>query len=197
MDLTNQQPLYCMSFEPIEHEDGTTTPQPALFPITEQMGLGALTATISGGPAHNRGGLMSGCGWSGAHAFLLRGQHTAADRGFARITLDTGLFLPVEKDLRFSYMIFPDFVEGDTDLSYTSHFVAVDLHFSDGTTLSSLSLPDQNLHIAHARAQGESRALFSREWNYIEVDLSPAAGKVITGISAVYDKACGTGDLFT
>lgn len=193
MDAMQNQPIYFLSFE--EDADNSL---PNIFPTASSHGIDALTATVSCGPNHNRGGRRSHCGWSGSSALLLRGTHTAMDRATARITLESGLCLPVEENLRLSYVVFPDFAqEKDTDLSYTSHYVAIDLTFSDGSTLSSLTLPDQNGHAVTARAQGESRSLFSREWNFIEVDLSAAAGKIITGVEAVYDKPTGTGELFT
>ena len=193
MDALQSQPIYYLSFE--EDVDNSL---PTIFPVTASHGIDALTATVSDGPNHNRGGRRSHCGWSGSHALLLRGSHTTDGEASARIALVSGLCLPVQDKLRLSYVVFPDFPQPeDTDLSYTSHFVALDLTFSDGTTLSSLALPDQNGHTVTARDQGESRSLFSREWNFIEVDLTPAAGKIITGIEAVYDKPEGKGELFT
>ena len=193
MDALQSQPIYYLSFE--EDVDNSL---PTIFPVTASHGIDALTATVSCGPNHNRGGRRSHCGWSGSHALLLRGSHTTDGEASARIALVSGLCLPVQDKLRLSYVVFPDFPQPeDTDLSYTSHFVALDLTFSDGTTLSSLALPDQNGHTVTARDQGESRSLFSREWNFIEVDLTPAAGKIITGIEAVYDKPEGKGELFT
>ncbi len=198
MDVINTQPLYFMSFEPSRASEGEEeTYDLQVFPLNHTEGVSAMTASVSEGPEHNRGGRLSRCGWTGKHTLLLRGEHDTQGRGRATVTLETGLCLPVEPDLRLSYLIFPDFVKGDTDLSYTSHFVAIDLTFSDGTTLSALSLLDQNGHILTARAQGESRSLFSREWNYIEVDLTPAVGKIITGVLAVYDKPAGTGSIYT
>lgn len=192
------EPIFFSSFEEdIITSAATVTEGVTLFPVRTCEGVSALTATVSGGPTHNRGGRCENCGWTGAHALLLRGTHTASGAACASIALYEGLELPVTEHLRLSYFIFPDCATADTDLSYTSHFVALDLTFSDGSTLSSLSLPDQNGHPVTPYAQGATRSLFTREWNYIEVDLSAACGKTITAITLGYDKEFGTGEIFT
>ncbi len=195
------QPLYFNSFEHLLTEDTTEAPDalplPDCFPVRESNGISALTATVSTGPAHNRGGICSGCGWTGAHALLLRGSHSREGAGSATVVLQEGLSLPVEEHLTLSYLIFPDCATTDTDPSYTSHYVALDLVFSDGTTLSAMSLRDQNGHPVTARHAGLCRSLFTREWNYIEVDLSAAAGKTITTVLLCYDKPRGTGEIVT
>ncbi|MBQ7337140.1 MAG: GH92 family glycosyl hydrolase [Clostridia bacterium] len=193
------QPLYFTSFEPIptDEESAAGTSLPEIFPIQRSEGISALTVTVSGGPARNRGGLCANCGWTGAHAALLRGTHTVSGAASACAVLADGLSVTITPGIHLSYLIFPDCATPDTDFSYTSHYVAVDLAFSDGTHLSELSLPDQNGHTVSARAQGQTRSLFTREWNYIEVDLSAAAGKTVSAVLLTYDKPEGQGEIFT
>jgi hypothetical protein len=70
MDAMQNQPIYFLSFE-----EDTDNSLPNIFPTASSHGIDALTATVSCGPNHNRGGRRSHCGWSGSSALLLRGTY--------------------------------------------------------------------------------------------------------------------------
>ncbi|MBQ4573817.1 MAG: GH92 family glycosyl hydrolase [Clostridia bacterium] len=158
----------------------------------ENLTIDAQTAV---GPSRNWGGRCTDCGWKGEHALLVSGRTEKGAK--AHINLYDRLAIPVSADTVLSYFIFPDCHTQDVDFSYASHFMAVDLHFTDGSTLSSLRLAEQNGYPVNARAQGESCGLFTREWNLVRVSLAEAAGKVVDSIGITYDNPDSAGDILT
>jgi predicted alpha-1,2-mannosidase len=77
---------------------------------------------------------------------------------------------------RLRYQIYPELDEG---LNYVATYAAVDLVFTDGSLLSELGLRDQYGMGFSAAGQGAAKILYADQWNDVQVDLSPAAGKII------------------
>ena len=160
------------------------------------LSTGALLAEIvDGGPAESFIGINNEA-WNGAHCMRVTGTHNGAGRGYSNAYIFDHLMIPVSENTYFSYNIFPDFVnipnadpEDNYDYEYTSQYVALDLLFTDGTYLSDLGAVDQNRHGISARSQGETKALYMRNWNMIETRVGDwAAGKTIDKLVVVYDK---------
>jgi predicted alpha-1,2-mannosidase len=128
-------------------------------------------------------------GFTGVKSFRYAGHQDAEGRGYTWNKV-SDVDLKVGKDTRLSYKIFPEHVEGD--LSYPSTYAALDLAFSDGTYLSDLKAKDHHGFELSPRGQGDSKALYTNQWNNIEADLGKvAAGKTITRILVGYDKPTG------
>lgn len=73
--------------------------------------------------------------------------------------------------------------------------VAVDLVFSDGSTLRDSPAVDQWGYRAHPGARAGHPNLVSGQWNVVRINLSQhAAGKVINKILFAYDRGPDTGD---
>ena len=166
------------------------------------LNTGALLAEIvEGGPA-NTFVDMGGLPWNGTHCMRVTGKHTGTGRGYSNAYLFDHLMIPVTENTYFSYNILPDFENipdasdaDNYDYEYTSHYVALDLLFTDGTYLSDLGAVDQNYHGISARAQGETKALYTRNWNMIEVRVGDwADGKTIDKVVVVYDKPSNGSD---
>lgn len=171
------------------------------FTIRENAGAntlntGALLAeVVEGGPAStyiDTGGKP----WNGTRCMRVTGKHSGTGRGYSNAYIFDNLQIPVTENTYFSYNILPDFYdiqdakpEDNYDYEYTSQYVALDLKFTDGTYLSDLGAVDQNYHGISARAQGETKALYTRNWNMIETRVGDwAAGKTIDKVVVVYDK---------
>ena len=177
------------------------------FTIRENAGAnnlttGALLAEIvEGGPAQSFIGVNNEP-WNGAHCMRVTGTHSGTGRGYSNAYIFDHLMIPVTANTYFSYNVFPDFEdipdakpEDNYDYEYTSHYVALDIRFTDGTYLSDLGAVDQNRHGISARAQGETKALYTRNWNMIETRVGDwAAGKTIDKIAVVYDKPSNEGE---
>ena len=72
-----------------------------------------------------------------------------------------------------------------------SAYTAVDLIFTDNTTLRDSGLKDQRGYSIHPKSQGAALTLDT--WNYVSVDLSPLAGKTINRLDIGFDRAGSTG----
>lgn len=120
-------------------------------------------------------------GFDGLHALHYHGTH----EGEQRVRL-FDLDMPVARDLRLSYVVFPQSIPDD--LRNPSNYVAVDVLFDDGSRMSGLPARDQHRVPARARDQGEARMLYPDQWNYVSVDLGAAAqGKRIRAIELVHN----------
>ena len=166
------------------------------------LSTGALLAEIvEGGPTSTFID-VGGKSWNGTHCMRVTGDHSGTGRGYSNAYIFDHLMLPVTENTYFSYNIFPDFEnipdakpEDNYDYEYTSQYVALDIRFTDGTYLSDLGAVDQNRHGISARAQGETKALYTRNWNMIETRVGDwAAGKTIDKIVVVYDKPSNEGE---
>lgn len=177
------------------------------FTIRENAGAnnlntGALLAEIVEGGPEGTFVDTGGKPWNGTHCMRVTGKHSGAGRGYSNAYIFDHLMIPVTQDTYLSYNILPDFANipdaadaDNYDYEYTSQYVALDLLFTDGTYLSDLGAVDQNYHGISARAQGESKALYTRNWNMIEVRVGDrAAGKTIDKVVVVYDKPSNGSD---
>ncbi|MFC4003331.1 GH92 family glycosyl hydrolase [Prauserella oleivorans] len=117
----------------------------------------------------------------------LRALHYATTvAGPARAGLFT-VDVPVGEHTELSYVVFP---QSDAGPSYRSTFVAVDVEFDDGSTLS------HRRQAASARAQGESKNLYLDQWNLVRHRLGEvAAGRRVRAIVLVTDAPAGDGEL--
>ncbi|WP_127500547.1 GH92 family glycosyl hydrolase [Actinoplanes solisilvae] len=99
--------------------------------------------------------------------------------------------IPVGPKTRLSYKIYPELTA--ENLQYPSTYVAVDLHFTDGSYLSRRSPVDQHGFALTAAGQGKAKALFADEWNAVSSDLGAVAnGKTIDRILLAYDNPAAT-----
>ncbi|MGD7789936.1 GH92 family glycosyl hydrolase [Propionibacteriaceae bacterium Y1700] len=130
-----------------------------------------------------------GVGWTGTRALRYAGRHTTEGpaHGTNKV-LDVDI--DVTADTELSYLIFPEFVEGD--VTYPSTHVAVDLAFTDGTRLSELAAVDHHGYRLTPRAQGAANALWPDQWNHVRSRIGDvAAGRTIDRILIGYDHAEG------
>lgn len=148
-----------------------------------------MTAAIGDGPSSSPTA-KTHVGFTGTHALHYAGwQLTDHGRAYDKIYQ---VSLPVRRDSRLSYKIFPEFT--GKDLAYPSTYVAVDLAFSDGTYLSELNATDQNGKGLSPQAQGESKVLHTDQWNAVVADIGRVAvGKTVTRIMVGYDNSSGPG----
>jgi hypothetical protein len=107
---------------------------------------------IGSGP---RGGYTAkpGVGFTGLKALRFAGSHEAGGRGYSYNKV-FDVDVPVGPSTELSYLIFPDFVDGD--LSYPSTYTSLDLVFTDGTYLSDLGATDQHGATLSPRGQHAS-----------------------------------------
>lgn len=126
----------------------------------------------------------TGVGFSGVQALHYVGQHIAEGPAASTSVLYDDLDVTVEDDTALSYLVFPEL---DGEQTYASTFVAVDLAFSDGTTLSASDATDTYGYAANARAQGTANVLWPDQWNKVTVDLGAFSGRTVTGIQLSYD----------
>ncbi|MDN5727077.1 MAG: discoidin domain-containing protein, partial [Propionibacteriales bacterium] len=130
-----------------------------------------------------------GMGWTGLSALRYAGQHTRdeAASGTNKL-LDVDIEVTPETEL--SYLIFPEFTEGDT--SYASTHVSIDLAFTDGTRLSDLAPTDDHGYPLTPRGQGRSNSLWPDQWNQQRAHIGEvAAGRTIDRILLGYDAPSG------
>ncbi|MFI6070489.1 GH92 family glycosyl hydrolase [Actinoplanes sp. NPDC051343] len=159
--------------------DGTDT-QPAASPMVSEVGSG---------PSRGANDLPS-AGFTGVKSLRYAGGAQAAGRSYATDKL-YDVNIPVGPKTRLSYKIFPE-LTGE-DLQYPSTYAAIDLHFTDGTYLSSRSPVDQHGNALTASGQGASKVLFADEWNAVQSDIGDVAnGKTIDRILLAYDNPGAT-----
>ena len=162
--------------------DGSPAAQPAE----------AMTTEVGSGP---RGGYNTPpqVGWTGVASLHYAGHH--APRGRAHATNRVfDVKIPIARDTRLSYKIFPDLV-GSDQVGYDSTYAAVDLSFTDGTLLSQLRATDQHFKPLSPRGQGASNVLYPNQWNSVTSDLGlVAAGRTVDKILLGYDGPSGPTD---
>lgn len=119
-------------------------------------------------------------GFSGVHSLEYSGAVSGSEGGYAFNEL-FDVSIPVTSATELSYRVSPQFI--DDDLHYPSTFVAVDLLFTDGTRLSELGARDQHGFMLSPRGQGDSKSLYTQQWNHKQSRIGDvAAGKVIDRI---------------
>ncbi|MFI0723578.1 GH92 family glycosyl hydrolase [Streptomyces sp. NPDC021224] len=163
--------------------DGSAAPPP----------VSGMTTEIGAGPASGPN-VKPSVGFSGLKALEYAGSHTRSGAVHAYNKL-YDVHIPVRRDTRLSYDIFPELT--GADLAYPSTYAAVDLHFTDGSYLSRLRTPaqDQNGVPLSPQGQGTSKILYASQWNAVASDLGKvAAGKTIDRILLGYDNPAGSAE---
>lgn len=131
------------------------------------------------GPKHGYT-TVPGLGFSSPTALHISG--TSGSR--AEVDVAQGEWLMTSTS-RLSYRVFPDL--RDDDATWASTYVALDLLFDDGTRLSELGAVDQHGFALEARAQGDAKVLYGRQWNHVECELGGFAGRKVRAVTAVLD----------
>ncbi|MFJ6294579.1 GH92 family glycosyl hydrolase [Streptomyces griseoviridis] len=131
----------------------------------------------------------AGAGFTGKRALRYAGRHTADGRAYSyNKVFDVNV--AVRRDTRLSYRLFPAMADGDLDYDATN--VAVDLVFTDGTSLSALGATDQHGFPLSPRGQGDAKSLYVNQWNNVESSIgSVAAGKTVDRVLLAYDSPKG------
>ena len=162
----------------LELADANTTP-PAEGPMQSRVGSGPASSPTA----------KANVGYTGLKAFQISGRHTAEGRGYAyNRVFDTNITVTNDTELR--YLIFPEF--NRTDLSNPATYAAVDLAFTDGTFLSDLKAKDQHGAELSPQKQGESKTLYTSQWNLKKSRIGEVAeGKTIDRVLVGYDKPSG------
>ena len=143
-----------------------------------------MTTTVGGGPASGYN-MKPMVGFTGMRSLKYAGHHTADGRGYAMNRL-FNVDIPVGKNTRLSYDIFPELT--GNDFQYPSTHVAVNLHFTDGSELSGLKPFDAYGISATALGQGDGKILYPNQWNHVRIDVGAVAeGKTIDAIQLCYD----------
>ncbi|MFJ2958494.1 GH92 family glycosyl hydrolase [Streptomyces sp. NPDC087270] len=150
-------------------------------------GTAGMTTSVGDGPSTGPT-LKKDVGFTGTHALKYAGwqlaDHGSVEDKIYRVSI------PVQRNTRLSYAIFPE--RTGNDLSYPSTYVSVDLVFSDGSRLSGLGATDQYGKGLSAGAQGAAEILHAGQWNAVDADLGTvAAGKTITRVLVDYDNPGG------
>lgn len=147
----------------------------------EKVQESPMASEVSGGPdsSWNKTG-----SYDGKKSLAVYAKKTGKTDSYARNLLYSGLNIKVSANTQLSYVHFPALHDGSTyDYEYTSMHIALDVKFTDGTYLSELGAVDQNGFGMDPVSKGESDALFSMQWNYVETCLGDVAeGKTIDSI---------------
>ncbi|GII31842.1 hypothetical protein Pmi06nite_52840 [Planotetraspora mira] len=129
--------------------------------------------------------MKPGAGFTGVTAVRYAGYAQAGGRAYATNKL-FDVNIPVGPKSRLTYKVFPEFTADDP--RYPSTYVAVDLHFTDGSYLSSRSPVDQHGYALTAEGQGAAKVLLTDEWNAVQSEIGAVAnGKTIDRILLAYD----------
>ncbi|MFJ6738221.1 GH92 family glycosyl hydrolase [Streptomyces sp. NPDC091279] len=131
----------------------------------------------------------AGAGFTGKRALRYAGRHTVDGRAYSSNKV-FDVNVPVRRDTRLSYRLFPSMADGDRDYDATN--VAVDLAFTDGTYLSDLGATDQHGFPLSPRGQGAAKSLYVNQWNDVQASIgSVAAGKTVDRVLLAYDSPSG------
>ena len=156
----------------------------------EQVGNSPLSTLRGNGPSSSWCNYTS-VGWTGFGALTVSSKKTDKE-AYGRNVIFDGLNIPVSDITKLSYVIFPALKNTDYDYYYTSMHLLVDLKFTDGSYLSSLGAKDHNGMEYTPEGQAHGEALFTMQWNYVEVDLaSVAKDKTIEQILVYFDMKDG------
>ncbi|MBO9625798.1 MAG: GH92 family glycosyl hydrolase [Microbacterium sp.] len=157
-------------WEPIA-VDGAT-PQPSDLRL--QLGSGPASSNTA----------KTGVGFTGTKALSYSGRNLGAGPASSSTVLYQGVDVAVQDDTQLSYLVFPVL---DGEQTYAATFVAVDLRFTDGSTLSTSGAVDTYGYAANARTQGQSNRLWPDQWNRVSVDLGQFAGRTVKDVLFTYD----------
>lgn len=157
-------------FEPIAAGDGA--------PAASDLRL-----TVGNGPTASDTA-KTGVGFTGTKAVQYSGRHLAGGPASSSTTLYENVDTAVAADSELSYLVFPVL---DGEQTYAATFVAVDVTFDDGSTLSTSGAVDSYGYLANAQEQGRTNKLWPNQWNKVTVDLGQFEGKTIDDIVFTYD----------
>jgi hypothetical protein len=110
---------------------------------------------------------------SGNYALMIAGS-SQADYAYCYYRVFDSLSIPVTNKTKIGYYIY--------HASGTPQ-VAVDGYFTDGSTIRDSGIKDQNNVAIHPAARNDAM----NQWVYVEVDLSPVAGKTIKTLMFAFD----------
>ena len=180
---------YATSFDTDQPQpDWTDTVETDPAGTPRQDGLADGMASAVGTGPEESPTAATGVGYSGAHSLAISGKH--ADDGAAYAynkVLDVDI--AVTDTSQLSYLVFPVHMD---DLRDPSTYVSLDLAFTDGSYLSQLDAVDQHGAVLNPRAQGESKTLYTDQWNRKAADIGAvASGKTIDRILVGYDNPEG------
>ncbi|HEY8302687.1 MAG TPA: GH92 family glycosyl hydrolase [Jatrophihabitans sp.] len=145
---------------------------------------GPMTSATGDGPTHGYN-LKQNAGWTGMHAYQYAGKQTIDGDAYETNVVQDNLNIPVGPHSQLSYKVIPFFTA--SDMNYPSTYVALDLHFTDGTYLSQLHPVDQHGVPLTAAGQGDGKILYADQWNAESSDIgSVAAGKTIDRVLLSY-----------
>jgi hypothetical protein len=140
-------------------------------------------------------------GFTGVQSLEYSGEATAGDGGSASIAV-FDVSIPVTAATELSYRVFPQFNDGGSGSGpgqasrYAATFVSIDLHFTDGSLLSQLGARDQHGFALSPRGQGESKSLYTQQWNHVLSRIGEvAAGRTIDRILVAYASPFGPAKL--
>lgn len=178
-----QQTLFAASFEEGESSallENTANP-------ARKNQAASMRAERSNGPQATWVGTQN-AGWSGASALRVAGNLEKGSESYASCVVYEDLRIPVNTSTVLSYLYFPALVDAQVyDHEWISQYMSVDLLFSDGTYLSDLGARDQNGNLVSPAAQGETKTLYTMQWNQISADIGAvAAGKTIVKILVAF-----------
>jgi len=162
--------LQLAGWEPIA-VDGATPPPSDLF------------LSVGSGPASSNTA-KTGVGFTGVKALQYSGRTLGAGPASSTTTLYEDVDIAVDDDTALSYLVFPVL---DGEQTYAATFVAVDLRFTDGSTLSTSGAVDSYGYEANARAKGQSNSLWPDQWNKVTVDLGQFAGRTVQDVLFTFD----------
>ncbi|MFB4353424.1 GH92 family glycosyl hydrolase [Microbacterium sp. LS_15] len=144
---------------------------------------GDLMLQVGNGPTSSDTA-KTGVGFTGTKALQYVGRHLDAGPASSTSVLYDDVAIDVAGDSELSYLVFPVL---DGEQTYAATFVAVDLTFDDGSTLSAGDATDSYGYGANARAQGQANVLWPNQWNKVTIDLGAFAGRTIDDILFRYD----------
>ncbi|WP_394845930.1 GH92 family glycosyl hydrolase [Pendulispora brunnea] len=152
-------------------------------PLTPEM-----RSAVGRGPTQSHNA-KTRAGFTGVRGFEYGGTHNASERAYSyNKVFDVDVV--VAQNTELSYMIHPAFTTGD--FNYPSTYASVDLAFEDGTYLSDLGAVDQHGAVVSPKGQGDSKTLYTDDWNYKVSKIGAvAAGKRIKRILVAYDNPNG------
>lgn len=190
--LPKKELLFTASFEEEEKSTGSflqNTPDPKFQAegIESENG-NIMTTRIGTGPSYT---------WMDQPNKGLTGQKTLNAEGKvlglgiakARNIIFDNLNIPVTADTYLQYAIFPSMSTDHYDFDFTQMYLALDLGFTDGTTMSELGVLDRNGNLIEASEQGRTKTLFTHQWNLVTGKIGEKAqGKVIEKIYVTYNK---------
>ncbi|SJM52652.1 GH92 family glycosyl hydrolase [Microbacterium sp. JB110] len=162
--------LQLAGFEPLADPDAAAQPSD-------------LALEIDSGPTSSSTA-KTGVGFTGTQALRYSGRQLEAGPAHSTSVVYDDLAVAVADDAELSYAVFPVL---DGDQSYAATFVAVDLLFDDGSTLSGSGATDDYGFGMDAAEQGAANKLWPDQWNRVSVDLAEFSGRTVNEIRFTYD----------